>query len=35
MAHDKVNPDIFWVRDVSLEDSANPRGPGVLASQIV
>ena len=32
---DKVNLDIFWLRDESLEDSANPPAPDVLAAEIV
>jgi type I restriction enzyme M protein len=35
MARDKVNMDIFWLRDVSLEDSANLPHPDVLAGEIV
>ena len=35
MARDKVNLDIFWLRDESLEDSANPPEPDVLAAEIV
>jgi type I restriction enzyme M protein len=35
MARDKVNLDIFWLRDESLEDSANLPGPDVLAAEIV
>ncbi len=35
MARDKVNLDIFWLRDESLEDSANLPNPDVLASEIV
>jgi type I restriction enzyme M protein len=33
--HDKVNLDIFWLRDESLEDSANLPNPDVLAIEIV
>ena len=32
---DKVNLDIFWLRDESLEDSANLPEPDVLAAEIV
>jgi len=35
MARDKVNLDIFWLRDESLEDSANLPEPDVLAAEIV
>lgn len=35
IAGDKVNLDIFWLRDKSLEDSANLPNPDVLASEIV
>jgi type I restriction enzyme M protein len=35
MARDKVNLDIFWLRDQSLEDSANLPDPDVLAREIV
>jgi type I restriction enzyme M protein len=35
MARDKVNLDIFWLRDESLEDSANLPEPDVLATEIV
>jgi type I restriction enzyme M protein len=35
MARDKVNLDIFWLRDQSLEDSANLPDPDVLAEEIV
>jgi type I restriction enzyme M protein len=34
-ARDKVNLDIFWLRDESLEDSANLPNPDVLALEIV
>ncbi len=34
-ARDKVNLDIFWLRDESLEDSANLPEPDVLAREIV
>jgi type I restriction enzyme M protein len=35
VARDKVNLDIFWLRDESLEDSANLPSPDVLALEIV
>jgi type I restriction enzyme M protein len=35
LARDKVNLDIFWLRDESLEDSANLPSPEVLAAEIV
>ncbi len=35
IARDKVNLDIFWLRDESLEDTANLPEPGVLATEIV
>ena len=35
MARDKVNLDIFWLRDEPLEDSANLPSPDVLALEIV
>jgi type I restriction enzyme M protein len=35
MALDKVNLDIFWLRDESLEDSANLPSPDILALEIV
>jgi hypothetical protein len=31
---DKANLDIFWLKDESLEDSANLPAPGVLALEI-
>ncbi len=34
-ARDKANLDIFWLRDESLEDSANLPDPDVLASEIL
>jgi type I restriction enzyme M protein len=34
-ARDKVNLDIFWLRDESLEDTANLPDPDVLALEIV
>ncbi len=35
LARDKVNLDIFWLRDESLEDSASLPEPDVLAAEIV
>jgi type I restriction enzyme M protein len=35
IARDKVNLDIFWLRDESLEDSANLPSPDVIAAEIV
>ena len=35
MARDKASLDIFWLKDHSLEDSANLPEPGVLAAEIV
>jgi type I restriction enzyme M protein len=35
LARDKVNLDIFWLRDESLEDSANLPAPDVIAAEIV
>jgi type I restriction enzyme M protein len=35
MARDKVNLDIFWLRDESLEDTAHLPDPDVLALEIV
>ena len=32
---DKVSLDIFWLRDESLEDSANLPDPDVIAAEIV
>lgn len=34
IARDKVSLDLFWLRDESLEDSANLPEPGVLAQEI-
>jgi len=34
IARDKANLDIFWLRDESLEDSANLPAPEVLAQEI-
>ena len=31
---DKVSLDLFWIRDESLEDSANLPDPDVLAEEI-
>lgn len=35
LARDKVNLDIFWLRDESLEESANLPAPDLLAAEIV
>ena len=35
LARDKVNLDIFWLRDESLEDTDNLPDPDVLAEEIV
>ncbi len=35
IARDKVNLDIFWLRDESLEDSANLPDPDILAKEIM
>jgi len=35
MARDKLNLDIFWLRDQSLEDTANLPHPDLLAAEIV
>jgi type I restriction-modification system DNA methylase subunit len=35
VVRDKVNLDIFWLRDESLEDMANLPDPDVLAAEIV
>ncbi|MFH1842234.1 MAG: class I SAM-dependent DNA methyltransferase [bacterium] len=35
LARDKVNLDIFWLRDESLEDSANLPEPDVIAAETV
>jgi type I restriction enzyme M protein len=35
MARDKVNLDIFWLRDESLEDTADLPDPDVLVAEIV
>ena len=34
-ARDKVNLDIFWLRDESLEDTNNLPDPDVIAAEIV
>ena len=34
MKRDKVNLDIFWLKDKSLEDSENLPEPDVLAQEI-
>ena len=34
LARDKVNLDIFWLKDESLEDSENLPAPDVLAREI-
>jgi type I restriction enzyme M protein len=31
---DKVNLDIFWLKDEALEDSANLPAPGIIAQEI-
>ncbi len=35
LARDKVNLDIFWLRDESLEDTANLPDPDVIAAEII
>ena len=35
LKRDKVNLDIFWLKDDSLEDSANLPAPGIIAAEIV
>lgn len=35
MQRDKVNLDIFWLKDESLEDSENLPAPEVLAADIM
>ncbi|MGA9396716.1 MAG: class I SAM-dependent DNA methyltransferase [Anaerolineaceae bacterium] len=35
MARDKVNLDIFWLRDESMEDSDNLPEPSILAAEII
>ena len=32
---DKLNLDIFWLKDESLEDSANLPDPDIIAAEIV
>ena len=34
LKRDKINLDIFWLKDESLEDSANLPDPGVIAAEI-
>jgi type I restriction enzyme M protein len=34
MARDKANLDIFWLRDVSLDDAASLEAPEVIAAEI-
>jgi len=34
LKRDKVNLDIFWLKDESLEDSANLPAPGIIAEEI-
>jgi len=35
MARDKVNLDLIWLKDDSLEDSANLPAPEVIAREIM
>ncbi|MEJ2749603.1 MAG: SAM-dependent DNA methyltransferase, partial [Anaerolineae bacterium] len=35
LARDKVNLDIFWLRDESLEDTDNLPAPDIIAEEIV
>lgn len=35
MARDKVNLDIFWLRDESLEETENLPDPDIIAAEIV
>jgi type I restriction enzyme M protein len=35
MARDKVNLDIFWLRDESLEETENLPDPDIIAGEIV
>ena len=35
LKRDKINLDIFWLKDEALEDSANLSDPDVLAAEIV
>jgi len=34
LKRDKVNLDIFWLKDEALEESANLPAPGVIAEEI-
>ncbi len=34
LKRDKINLDIFWLKDESLEDSANLPDPDVIAAEI-
>ena len=34
LKRDKVNLDIFWLKDEALEESANLPAPGVIAAEI-
>ena len=35
LKRDKLNLDIFWLKDESLEDSANLPDPEIIAAEIV
>ena len=35
LKRDKLNLDIFWLKDESLEDSANLPNPAIIAQEIV
>jgi type I restriction enzyme M protein len=35
VSRDKANLDIFWLRDDSLQDSANLPDPDVIAAEII
>jgi len=35
MARDKVNLDLIWLKDDSLEDAANLPAPEVIAREII
>ena len=35
MKRDKLNLDIFWLRDESMEDTANLPPPGIIADEIL
>ena len=35
MKRDKVNLDIFWLRDESMEDTANLPPPDIIADEIL